>query len=1046
MTEKIDEVLYSRQIGAIGMDTMKKFNKLKILIIGLRGLGIEIAKNIILMGPNKVSIYDPQIAHINDLTSNFFLTEEDIKNKKRRDEASIRKLSELNSYVMCDIMDGSDIFSQVNKYNLITITEVMNKEKLYLLNEECRKNNVGFIYAADIGITCFCFIDFGDHIIKDKNGEERKKYFIQNINKNGDIFIDRSINNKSFNINKGNYIIFKDVKGINELNDGKPRKIIKSTPISFNIEDNVNYENYISGGICEEVKETINLKYESLKNRFYNPYMDKKPSPFDFTKIGRGELIHCGILALHEFYEKNNNSLPELNNSAMSNEILEISKEIYKKLKSEGKKWIDNIKSWNDRVILNIGNWAKSEINPICSFLGGIVAQEIVKFTGKYTPINQWFWCEFSETIENLPNETDRTLKNSRYDDQIAIFGNDIQEKLSDLNIFMIGAGALGCEFLKNFALMGISTNNNKSVIVTDDDNIEFSNLSRQFLFRKKDIGKSKSKVACQEIKKLNNVFNCIDMQARVGQENEGIFNDKFWENQDYIINAVDNIKARIYIDKQCTFYEKPLIDSGTLGTQAHTQIIIPHVTKCYNDSKPTEENPINLIPMCTLHNFPITIEHCIEWGRELFNTYFNEDIIQLKNYIENKDNFYEKLKKEDIFSQLKIITNIKNLIIIIRDKNFDKCIELAIKKFNENYYQKINELLEDFPEDHLNKDGSKFWSGSKRFPHPINFNVEDELHLSFVKYFSIILARILGVSIINDNEYIKNISKNFLLNYNSNKIEEKLKKDEEIIDFNNLDNIESLMESMLNEEENKEVKTIKEEIDKIIIGPTNIKEEMLDKDNDSKCHIDFIFSCSIIRAKNYNIEEIDKQNVKMIAGRIIPALSTTTAAITGIVCLQIYTLLQTNKINYFKNCFMNLAVNSSIMVNPSPQIFHKDKEYDEDIKGPVKAIPMNWTVWDKIIINGSKTVKEFIDYIKKEFDIDIIFITSNGLIIIQTFLPSNTNDYNMKIEQIYKKEAEKKNLPVNDRFLILEINGEQNKIPVLMPLIKYNYINNSLK
>ena len=234
MAEKIDEDLYSRQIGAIGMDTMKKFNKLKILIVGLRGLGIEIAKNIILMGPNKVSIYDPQIAHINDLTSNFFLTEEDIKNKKRRDEASIRKLSELNSYVMCDIMDGSDIFSQVNKYNLIAITEVMNKEKLYLLNEECRKNNVGFIYAADIGITCFCFIDFGDHIIKDKNGEERKKYFIQNINKNGDIFIDRSINNKNFNLNKGNYIIFNEVKGINELNDGKPRKIIKSTPISFN--------------------------------------------------------------------------------------------------------------------------------------------------------------------------------------------------------------------------------------------------------------------------------------------------------------------------------------------------------------------------------------------------------------------------------------------------------------------------------------------------------------------------------------------------------------------------------------------------------------------------------------------------------------------------------------------------------------------------------------------------------------------------------------------------------------------------------------------
>ena len=139
----------------------------------------------------------------------------------------------------------------------------------------------------------------------------------------------------------------------------------------------------------------------------------------------------------------------------MGHKILEIAKEIYNKVKSDGKKWVDNIKAWNDQIILNIANWAKSEISPVCSFLGGIVAQEVVKFTEKYTPINQWFWFEFSEIVENLPNDIDRTLKNCRYDDQIAIFGNNIQKKLSDLNLFMIGAGVLGCEFLKNFAFNG---------------------------------------------------------------------------------------------------------------------------------------------------------------------------------------------------------------------------------------------------------------------------------------------------------------------------------------------------------------------------------------------------------------------------------------------------------------------------------------------------------------------------------------------------------------------------------------------------------------
>ena len=102
--------------------------------------------------------------------------------------------------------------------------------------------------------------------------------------------------------------------------------------------------------------------------------------------------------------------------------------------------------------------WSKSEINPICSFLGGVSSQEVLKITRKFTPIYQWIKFDFFEIIEKIPDNCHKTLSNSRYDDQIAIFGKEIQEKISKLNIFMVGAGALVCEYLKNFALMGIST------------------------------------------------------------------------------------------------------------------------------------------------------------------------------------------------------------------------------------------------------------------------------------------------------------------------------------------------------------------------------------------------------------------------------------------------------------------------------------------------------------------------------------------------------------------------------------------------------------
>ena len=60
-------------------------------------------------------------------------------------------------------------------------------------------------------------------------------------------------------------------------------------------------------------------------------------------------------------------------------------------------------------------------------------------------------------------------------------------------NLFMIGAGAIGCELLKNFAMVGLGTGEKGLITLTDPDHIETSNLSRQFLFREKHITKPKS-------------------------------------------------------------------------------------------------------------------------------------------------------------------------------------------------------------------------------------------------------------------------------------------------------------------------------------------------------------------------------------------------------------------------------------------------------------------------------------------------------------------------------------------------------------------------
>lgn len=160
---------------------------------------------------------------------------------------------------------------------------------------------------------------------------------------------------------------------------------------------------------------------------------------------------------------------------------------------------------------------------------------------------------------------------NSRYDDQIAIYGQALQEKLGKTKLFMVGAGALGCELIKAYALMGIGCAPGGKVHCTDNDNIEVSNLNRQFLFRKNNVGHSKSETACEIAQGMNKGLNVKAYMTRVGKDTEEVFNDDFWESLDFTVNAVDNIHARLYVDQRCVWFEKPLLESGTLGTKANS-------------------------------------------------------------------------------------------------------------------------------------------------------------------------------------------------------------------------------------------------------------------------------------------------------------------------------------------------------------------------------------------------------------------------------------------------------------------------------------------
>jgi ubiquitin-activating enzyme E1 len=157
-------------------------------------------------------------------------------------------------------------------------------------------------------------------------------------------------------------------------------------------------------------------------------------------------------------------------------------------------------------------------------------------------------------------------------------------------------------------------------------DRIERSNLSRQFLFRNSDIHRPKSLTAASAATGMNNTMKCAVYEDKVAVETEHVFNDDFYESLDFVCTALDNVEARLYVDQKCLFHHLPMLESGTLGTKCHTQVVVPGLTESYGA---TRDPPEKSIPMCTLKHFPNLIEHTIQWAREWFEEAYKQTAVE---------------------------------------------------------------------------------------------------------------------------------------------------------------------------------------------------------------------------------------------------------------------------------------------------------------------------------------------------------------------------------------------------------------------------------
>ncbi|XP_028760249.1 ubiquitin-activating enzyme E1 2-like [Neltuma alba] len=970
----IDEDLHSRQLAVYGRETMRKLFMSNVLVSGMQGLGVEIAKNLILAGFKSVTLHDEGKVELWDLSSNFAFSENDVG--KNRAVASAGTLQELNNAVLVHSLTTKLTKEQLSYYQAVVFTDI-SLEKAMEFNDYCHSHQppIAFIKSEVRGLFGSVFCDFGpEFTVFDVDGEEPHTGIVASVSNDNPALVS-CVDDERIEFRDGDLVVFSEIHGMTQLNDGRPRKIRNAGAYSFFLEeDTTHYGTYEKGGIVTQVKEPTVLKFKTLRESLSDPY-DFLLS--DFSKHDHPPLLHLAFWALDKFVSEFGR-FPVAGSEDDAQKLISIACNINDTLLDEK---LDDMKP---ELLRHFAFGSRAVLNPMAALFGGIVGQEIVKAcTGKFHPLFQYFYYD---SVESLPTEpldpNDFRAVNSRYDAQISVFGSRLQKKLEEAKVFVIGSGALGCEFLKNLALMGVSCGSQGKLTLTDDDVIEKSNLSRQLLFRDWNIGQAKSTVAASAAVSINPSLNIEALQKRVGPETENVFDDTFWGNLSVVINALDNVSARLYVDQRCLYFQKPLLESGTLGAKCNTQMVIPHLTENYAASR---DPPEKMTPMCTVQSFPHNIDHCLTWARSEFEGLFEKTPAEVNAYLSSPIEYANAMKKSNDFSSRDNLERVFKCLHREKCETFKACVTWARRKFEDYFANRVKQLIYNFPEDALTSTGVPFWSAPKRFPRPLQFSASDPGHLQFVMAASILRAETFGIPI---PDWVKN----------TRKLAEAI--DEVIIpDFKPKKNVRIVTDENSTSLSGDDAAVIDALIFKLEQLRANLppgfgmKLIQFEKDDNTNYHTDLIAGLANLRARNYNIPEVDKFKAKLIAGLIIPAIATSTAMATGLVCLELYKVLDRgHKVEDYRNTYANLALPLYSVFEPLPPKVHKHQG-------------MSWTIWDRWFLYDNVTVRGLLEWMKKK-GLNAYSVSSGKSLIYNKMFPKHQERMDEKLVDLVREVA----------------------------------------
>ena len=329
---------------------------------------------------------------------------------------------------------------------------------------------------------------------------------------------------------------------------------------------------------------------------------------------------------------------------------------------------------------------------------------------------------------------------------------------------------------------------------------------------------------------------------------------------------------------------------------------------------------------------------------------------------------FFEQLDTMEPAEQSRSLKMIKTFIDLQEEAggtiDFDGCVRIAFNRMIKDFRTSILDLCHSADEMEKSS-GNPFWTGTKRKPRPVDWTEPAPLLWEYLYATANLYACVWKVDVIRDLEQFQSAVERLNL-------EQPVWSPGAKVDLSEGDNDDDGAS-----EDDDKLKGELYKVDTSKLQPAQPQE--FEKDEDDNFHVDFLTVSTNMRAYNYDIKASARHAVKVTAGRIIPALATTTAMVCGLVDIEFCKLvlgLQSQGSDKFLNSNINLAAGSGNFTTfaPDPPVAIKT--------GLDSPHPAAFSSWDKIELSCKSkelSVDQLVQYLERSFGVSVDRIFLHG-------------------------------------------------------------------